>query len=97
MEQNIFSHYKNQHYKIANYEQFICIALLVKKSVFAEWNIRSLKNIIHRYLEEKWTYFYIDNLEDFVKSINSRANRVTKLAPNKVTKNDVLRLLSLSF
>ena len=42
-----------------------------KKSVFAERNIRSLKNIIHRYLEEKWTYSYIDKLEDFVKTINS--------------------------
>ena len=27
-----------------------------KKSAFAERNIRSLKKIIHRYLEEKWTF-----------------------------------------
>ena len=27
-----------------------------KKSAFAERKIRSLKNIIYRYLEEKWTY-----------------------------------------
>ena len=67
-----------------------------KKSVFAERNIRSLKNIIHRYLEEKWTYSYIDKLEDFVNTINSRVNRITKLAPNKVTKKDVPRLVSLS-
>ena len=26
-----------------------------KKSAFAERNIKSLKEIIHRYLEEKWT------------------------------------------
>ena len=57
-----------------------------KKSVFAERNIRSLKNIIHRYFEEKWSYSYIDKLDDFVKTINSRVNRITKLAPNKVTK-----------
>ena len=33
-----------------------------KKSAFAERNIRSLKTIIHLYLEEKWTYSYIDQL-----------------------------------
>ena len=31
-----------------------------------------------------------------MNSINSRVNRVTKLAPNKVTKKDVPRLVSLS-
>ena len=67
-----------------------------KKSAFAERNIRSLKNIIYRYLEEKWTYSYINIFDQFVKTINSRVNRVTKLAPNKVTKKDVLRLVSLT-
>ena len=67
-----------------------------RKSAFAERNIRSLKNFIYRYLEEKWTYSYINNLDQFVKTINSRVNRVTKLAPNKVTKKDVPRLVSLT-
>ena len=67
-----------------------------KKSAFAERNIRSLKNIIYRYLEEKWTYSYINNLDQFVKTINSRVNRVTKLAPYKVNKNDVPRRASLT-
>ena len=58
-----------------------------KMSAFAERNIRCLKTIIHRYLEEKWTYSYIDQLDQFVKTINSRVNRVTKIAPNKVAKN----------
>ena len=31
------------------------ITFSAKKSAFAERNIRSLKNIIYRYLEEKWT------------------------------------------
>ena len=48
------------------------------------------------YLEEKWTYSYIDKLDDFVKTIKSRVNRITKLAQNKVTKKDVPRLVSLS-
>ena len=51
--------------------------------------------MIHRYLEEKWTYSYIDQLDQFVKTVNSRINRVTKLSPNKVTKKDVPRLVSL--
>ena len=31
-----------------------------------------------------------------MKTINSRVNRITKLAPNKVTKKDIPRLVSLS-
>ena len=46
-------------------------------------------------MEDQWTYSYIDNLQDFVNTINSRTNRVIKLAPNKVTKKDVPRLISL--
>ena len=34
-------------------------------------------------------------MQDFVNAINSRTNRVTNLAPNKVTKKDVPRLISL--
>ena len=67
-----------------------------KKSAFAERKIRSLKNIINRYLEEKWTYSYLDKLDAFVKTINSGLNRTIKLAPNKVTKKDVTRLVSLT-
>ena len=67
-----------------------------KKSAFAERNIRSLKNFIYKYLEEKWTYSFIDKLDQFVKTNNSRVNRVTKLAPIKVTKKGVPRLVSLS-
>ena len=46
-------------------------------------------------MEDKWTYSYIDNLQDFVNTINSRTNRVIKLAPIKVTKKDVPRLVFL--
>ena len=67
-----------------------------KKSAFAERNIRSLKSIIYKYLEDKWSYSYIDKLPQFVKTINTRINRITKIAPAKVTKADVPRLLSLS-
>ena len=58
-------------------------------------NVRSLKGLIYKYLEDKWTYSYIDKLQDFVNTINSRTNRVTKIASNEVTKKDVPNLISL--
>ena len=66
-----------------------------KKFAFAERNIRSLKSLIYKYLEHKWTYSYIDKLQEFVHTINSRTNRVIKKALNKVTKRDVPHLISL--
>ena len=36
-------------------------------------------------------------MQSFVKTINSRVNRVTNLAPNKVTKKEVPYLISLIF
>ena len=77
-------------------EGFIYISPLAKKVCFCRENHLLAKNIIYRYLEEKWTYSYIDKLDQFVNTINSRFNRVTKLAPNKNTKKDVPRLVSLS-
>ena len=66
------------------------------KSAFAERNIRSLKNIIYKYLEEKWTRTYIEDLPQFVNTINSRVNRVTHLASNKVLKKHEQILISLA-
>ena len=71
------------------------ILTVKKKSAFAERNIRSLKSITYKYLEFEWTYSYIDKLQSFVQTINSRVNRVTKLAPNKVTRKHVPALVSL--
>ena len=66
------------------------------KSVFAERNIRSLKNIIYKYLEEKWTGTYIKDLPQFVNTKNSCVNRVTQLAPNEVFKKHEPFLVSLA-
>ena len=66
------------------------------KSAFAERNIRSLKNIIHKYLEENWTWTYIEELPQFVNTINSRVNRVTQLPPNKTFKKHEPFLISLA-
>ena len=57
------------------------------KSASADRKFRSLKNIIYKCLEEKWTWTYIKGLSQFVNTINSRVNRVTQLAPNKFSKN----------
>ena len=62
---------------------FICIAHSVKNSAFAQRNARSLKKIIHRYLQEEWKYPYIDQLDISVDTINSRVIRVIKFAPRK--------------
>ena len=59
------------------------------KSVFAEGNIRSLKAIIVKFLHENNTDTNIENLQQFVNVINCRMNRITKLAPKDVGKNDV--------
>ena len=66
------------------------------KSAFAERNIRSLKNIIYKYLEEKWTWTYIKDFPQFVNTLNSRANRVTHLATNKAFKKHEPFLISLA-
>ena len=63
------------------------------KATYAERQIRSLKAIIYKYLEKNWTWEYIHKLQDFVKTMNTRVNRITKLAPYKVTKKDVPRII----
>ena len=93
MVQSFLEHSNNC---VPNVEFIHIVPLAKKKAAFAERNIRSLQKKIHRYLEEKWTYSYIDQLDQFVKTINSRVNRLTKIAPNKVTQTDVPRLVSLA-
>ena len=48
-----------------------------KNSIFADRNIRSLKNLIYKFLEDKWIYSYIDKLQDFVNT----TNLVNKISP----------------
>ena len=66
-----------------------------KKSAFAERNIRSLKSLIYRYLDANNTNRYIDILQEFVGTINNRVNRMTGLAPTKVTADDEPKLIAL--
>ena len=65
-----------------------------KKSAFAERNIRSLKALIYRYMNEHHTDTCIDKLQNFVKIINNRTNRVSGLCPSSVTEDHVSYLVS---
>ena len=63
------------------------------KATFAERTIRSLKNILYRYMEEHG-YKYIHKLSQFVKILNSRKTRTINMVPNKV-KNSILCQFSM--
>ena len=65
------------------------------KSVFPERNIRSIKALNFKYLHENNAEVYHEKLQPFVDIINSKINRVTKLAPNQVKKSDESFLVSL--
>ena len=58
------------------------------KVAFGERAIRTLKNLIYRYLEENDTLSYIKDLQMFVDVINSRINRSIGLAPKDVVNAD---------
>ena len=57
------------------------------KSPFAEHTIRSLKNILYRYMEDNG-YKYIHKLTQFVTTLNSRRNCSIDLIPEKVKNSD---------
>ena len=54
-----------------------------------------MKALIFEFLHDKNTDTYIENWQQFVNVINSRVNRITKLAPKDVHENHVLYLISL--
>ena len=66
-----------------------------KKAVFAERAIRSLKNIMYRYMEERDTYRYLPKLQSFAVTMNSRVNRSIAMAPKDVKNVDALRLIHM--
>ena len=64
-------------------------------SVVAERCIRTFKTIVFKYLHERDTNRYVDQLGKFFSIINNRINRMTELAPIEVSKKDVPYLISL--
>ena len=62
------------------------------KDAFAERTIRSLKNILYRYMED-FVYKYIHKLPQFITTLNSRRNSSIDMRPNTVKKCDFMSIL----
>ena len=62
------------------------------KAAVAERTIRSLKNIIYRYMED-FGYKYIHKLPQFITTLNSRRKSSIDMRPNTVTKCDFMSIL----
>ena len=62
------------------------------KAAFAERTIRSLKNILYRYMED-FGYKYIQKLPQFIATLNSRRNSSIDMRPNTVKNCDFKSIL----
>ena len=62
------------------------------KAALAERTIRSLKNILYRYMED-FGYKYIHKLPQFITTLNSRRNSSIDMRPNTVKKCDFMSIL----
>ena len=62
------------------------------KAAFAERTIRSLKNILYRYMEG-FGYKYIHKLPQFINTLNSRRNSSEDMRPNTVKNCDFMSIL----
>ena len=62
------------------------------KAAFAERTIRSLKNILYRYMEDNGDKF-IHELAQFATTLNSRKNCSIDLIPKNVKNSDFLSIL----
>ena len=62
------------------------------KAAFAERTIRSLKNILYRYMEG-FVYKYIYKLPQFITTLNSGRNSSTDMRPNTVKNCDFMSIL----
>ena len=60
------------------------------KAAFPEHTIRSLKNILYRYMED---YGYIHKLPQFITTLNSRRNSSIDMRPNTINNCDFICLL----
>ena len=62
------------------------------KAAFAERTIRSLKNILYRYMED-YGYKYIHKPPQFITTLNSRRNGSIDMRPNTVKHCDFMSIL----
>ena len=59
---------------------------------YVQRTIRSLKNILYRYMED-YGYKYIHKLPQFIATMNSRNNRSIDMKPNHVKNSDFMSIL----
>ena len=62
------------------------------EAAFAERTIRSLENILYRYMED-YGYKYNHKLPQFIATMNSRNNRSIDMKPNYVRNSDFVSIL----
>ena len=62
------------------------------KAAFAERTIRSLKNILYRYMQN-YGYKYVHKLPQFNATMKSRNNRSLDMNPNHVKNSDFTSIL----
>ena len=62
------------------------------KAAFTERTIRSLENFLCRYMED-FGYKYIDQLPQFITTLNSRQNSSIDMRPNTVKNCDFMSIL----
>ena len=62
------------------------------KAAFAERTIRSLKNLLYRYMED-FGYKYLHKLPQFITTLNPRQNSSTDIRPNTVKNCDFMSIL----
>ena len=62
------------------------------KAAFAERAIRSLENVLYRYIED-YGYKYIHKLPQFVTTLNTRRNRSIDMKPSNVENSDFMPVL----
>ena len=62
------------------------------RAAFAERTIRSLKNILYRYMED-FGYKYIDILTQTIATVNSKNNRSIDMKPNHVQNSNFMSIL----
>ena len=65
------------------------------KAAFAERTIRSLKNILYRYMEDD-RYNYIHRLPQFITTLNSRRSSSIDMRPNTVKNCDFLSFFTVN-
>ena len=66
------------------------------QAVFAERTIRSLKNIVYRYMED-YRYKYKHKLPQFITILNSRRNSSIDMRPNTINNCDFMSFFTVNF